>query len=182
VLERPLCIDSSQEQLAAVADYDLRDHTRCNCRKHIVAAYTDPVIATRRLMQSITAIVVDHVLAITVIVRQAVSAMPIARAVATRTAGAAMLRSVIGVHRRAAVVVLLRAGAALRAVILILALILITATAVALHAGTAGTLLRVAVIVGCTVIVGATMVIRTTGPTRPTGCALRERRRCQTQA
>ena len=108
--------------------------------------------------------------------------MPIARAIAMRTAGAAgttMARSVVGVHRWAIVAMLLRAGAALRAVILVLALILITATAVALHAGTGRTLWRIAVIVGSTVIVGATMVIRTT---RPTGRTLRECHRCQTQA
>jgi hypothetical protein len=107
-------------------------------------------------MQSVAAIILDHILAITIIVRQAVTAVPVVRTVAVRVIGA-VSPTVVRVHRRTAIVVML---AALLAVILIL----MTAAIVALHARATWALLLAAMIVVAT------------------GTVFSERRRCQTQA
>ena len=146
-----------QSQLSSVAQHDLCDHACRDCREHVVAVYTHPVVTARGLMQSVAAIILDHILTIAIVVRQAVTAAPVVRIFAVRVIGAAVSPAIICVHRRAAVVVML---AALLAVILIL----MTTAIVALHAGATRALLLSAVIVVAT------------------GTVFSERRRCQTQA
>ena len=147
-----------------VAQHDLRDHPGRDCGKHVVTVHAHPVVSARGLLQSIAAIIVDHVLAITIVVRQAVAAMPVMRSVAARAAGATASRTVVRVHwlGRTAVVVILRTGAALRAVVLIL--VLVTTAVMALHGGSTRALLLSALI------------------TRAAGAVLSKRRGCQTQA
>ena len=147
-----------------VAQHDLRDHPGRDSRKHVIAVHAHPVVAARRTLQSVAVVIVDHILTITVIIRQAVSTMPVMRSFATRAARAAAPRTVVRVHwlRRTAIVVILRTGSALRAVVLILVLI---ATAVmALHGGATRAFLL------------STLI------TRAAGAILGKRRGCQTQA
>jgi len=147
-----------------VAQHDLRDHAGRNGGKHVVAVHAHPAVPARRLTQSIAAIIIDNILAITIVARQAVSAVPITRTFATRTTGTAASRAIVRMHwhGRTAIVVILGAWTALRAVIL--ALILKTAAVVALHGGTARTLLLTTLI------------------TWAAGTVLRKRRGRQTQA
>ena len=147
-----------------VAQHDLRDHPGRDCRKHVIAIHAHPVVTARGTLQSVAVVIVDHILAITVIIRQAVSTMPVMRSFAARTARAAASRTVVGVHwlGRTAVVVILRTGAALRAVVLIL--VLITTATMALHGGATRAFLLPTLI------------------TRAAGAVLSKRRGCQTQA
>lgn len=148
----------------SAAEHDLSDYTRCNCCKHVVATYANPVVSARWLLQSVATIVIHHILAIAIIIGQPVTTTPFARAVAVH-AWTATTRAVIGARRRTVVVVMLASGVALRTTVLRLILILIT-VAVTLHASlrlAARTLLR------------AAMIVVTTG------VALRKCRRCQTQ-
>jgi len=151
-----------------VAQHDLCNHASRNRGKHVIAVHAHPAIPARRLTQSIPAIIIDYVLAITIVARQAVSAVPITRTFTTRTTRTAASRTVVRMHwhGRTAIVVVLGTRAALRAVVLvlILALILITAAVVALHGGAARTLLLTTLI------------------TWAAGSVLRERRGRQTQA
>ena len=64
-------------------------------RQAVIGAYAHPVITTRRLMQAIAAPVVDDVLAVVIVARQALAFVPIG-----------MAGTGIGVHRRAAHVVM----------------------------------------------------------------------------
>jgi hypothetical protein len=63
-----------------VAKNNLRNHARRDGGEHIVSVDTHPAIATRRRLKIMFMPVVDGVLAVTVVGRQAVASMPAARA------------------------------------------------------------------------------------------------------
>ena len=158
----------------SAAEHDLGDHARGDRGQHVIAAYANPVIAARRLTQAVTAVIVDHILTVAIIIRQPVSTTPFARAFAVHTGTAACRAIVSARRRRTIIVVMLVARNALRTMVLRLILVLIIVAVILRALRRLHALLR---LTARTLLRGAVIIV-TAGAAR---CALRKGRRCQAQ-